>query len=404
MVNPTDKAEVSGRSFLTSHPWIDFRLDLKDMPWHFWERLGEARSKCRHLANTPLPPTMSERFLTLYLAKGAHATTAIEGNTLSEEQALEAIQGQLELPSSQQYLGDEIQNIVRACDHIEQEIFQRGQGFILTPERLSDLNRDVLLGLTVDDHVEPGQLRSGSVVVGGIYRGAPASDCSFLLETLCEWLNGPDFEQSEDGRETFLRAFSRAVIAHVYIAWIHPFGDGNGRTARLVEFGVLTAAGLPSVTAHLLSNHYNATRATYYRELDYASKSGGDLSRFLAYAAEGFVEQLQAQLDQVHGFNFEASWTNYVHEVFAGATTPATRRQRDLVLALRPGEQVPRARLDSLTPGLAAAYAGRGSKAITRDINALIERGLIARGPDGIRARREIMLGFLPQATQGNAL
>lgn len=401
---PADKARVSGRAFLESHPWIDFKLDLKKMPWHFWEHMGEARSKCRHLANTPLPPTMSERFLTLYLAKGVHATTAIEGNTLSEEQALEAVQGQLELPASQQYLQDEIQNIVRACDRIDKQVFQDGQGFTLTPDRLASLNRDVLQGLAVDDHVAPGELRDGSVVVGGVYRGAPAPDCAFLLDLLCEWLNGPDFAQADDGRETFLRAFLRAVVAHVYIAWIHPFGDGNGRTARLVEFGILTAAGLPSVTAHLLSNHYNATRATYYRELDYASKSGGDLTRFLLYAAEGFVEQLQAQLVEVHGFNFEASWTNYVHEVFAGATTPAPRRQRDLVLALGPGQTVPRARLGTLTPTLAAAYSGKGPKTITRDVNALAERGLVEKHADGIRARREIMLGFLPRATRGNAL
>ena len=43
----------------------------------------------------------------------------------------------------------------------------------------------------------------------------------------------------------------KATLAHLYIAWIHPFGDGNGRTARLVEFMLLSRAGVPSPSAHL---------------------------------------------------------------------------------------------------------------------------------------------------------
>jgi Fic family protein len=41
-------------------------------------------------------------------------------------------------------------------------------------------------------------------------------------------MNGEDFERCEDRRETFMRAFLRAVLAHVYIAWIHPFGTATG--------------------------------------------------------------------------------------------------------------------------------------------------------------------------------
>jgi hypothetical protein len=70
-------------------------------------------------------------------------------------------------------------------------------------------------------------------------------------------------------------AILKAMVAHLYLAWTHPFGDGNGRTARLIEFHILLSAGVPSPAAHLFSNHYNQTRAEYYRQLDRASKSGG---------------------------------------------------------------------------------------------------------------------------------
>jgi len=36
-----------------------------------------------------------------------------------------------------------------------------------------------------------------SVVIGNVYRGAPAEDVSYLLGRLCEWLDGPDFQAPE---------------------------------------------------------------------------------------------------------------------------------------------------------------------------------------------------------------
>ena len=340
----------------------------------------------------------------LYLAKGALATTAIEGNTLTEAQALEAVQGQLRLPVSQEYQRQEIENVVAACQTIERDVFEGDGRYEITSKRLADLNREVLGDLELEDGVVAGEYRAGSVVVGNIYRGAPAEDCEFLVEQMCSWLNGPDFAQVDDPRASFLRAFLRAVAAHLYIAWIHPFGDGNGRTARLVEFGILTAAGVPAVSAHLLSNHYNTTRNAYYRQLDLASRSGGDLSPFLAYAVEGLVDGLEQQLDEVRGVNYESAWREYVDERLAGKSTPATRRRRELVLALPTTETVPRSRIPTLTPGLAAMYAGKQAKTVSRDINALVELGLIERGQRGIRARAETMLGFRPQTADGSVI
>lgn len=398
-----DIVKDSKRPFLDSHPWISFELDLKRVSWLFWEQLGEARSKCRHIATTPLPPAVSQQLSALYLAKGVHATTAIEGNTLTEEQVLAAVGGQLQLPVSQEYQRREIENIVEACHGIERETLESAK-FEITPQRLGDLNRQVLKGLELPEGVVPGEYRTGSVVVGNVYRGAPASDCEFLVEQMCNWLNGPDFGEAADGRESFLRAFLRAVIAHVYIAWIHPFGDGNGRTARLVEFGILSAAGIPSVSAHLMSNHYNATRTAYYRRLDQASKSGGNLSSFLAYAIEGFVDALEQQLDAVRGVNYKFAWHEYVDEILAAASSPAMRRRRELVLALPADEPVPRSQITTLTPELAGLYAAKQAKTVTRDINALLELGLIERTRAGVRARAEVMLGFRPRVADGGVI
>ena len=388
--------KASKREFLVSHPWITFRLSLQTMPRQFWEHVGEARSKCRQLAYTPLKPAIAEQLHTLYLAKGVHATTAIEGNTLSEEQVHEIVQGKLNLPPSQEYLQRETENIANACTEIA-GLIADGK-FALSLGVVQELNLMVLDGLEVDDHVVPGQFTEAQVGVAR-YRGAPPRDLEFLTQLLVEWLDSDDFRSASDRREDFLFAVLRAVVAHVYIAWIHPFGDGNGRTARLIEFCILTEAGVPSPAAHLLSNHYNETRSAYYRHLDASSRSGGDLAPFLSYALEGLVDQLQLQLDEVHTHILRISWENYVHERFADRHGVTAWRQRELVLALSDeGEPVPRARLRRLTPALAEAYAGKQTKTVTRDINVLVELGLVERsGPGLVRARTELMLRFVPQ-------
>lgn len=344
---------------------------------------------------------MAQEMERVYLAKGARASAAIEGNSLSEEQAVAAVEGRLEVPESQEYLQQELENVIQALASIESEV-HRTEHFDVSPQMLRELNRKVLDGLELEDHVVPGEFRTKGIVVGNVYRGAPSQDCDFLVQAMCDWLNGSDFHRDGgDHAKDFLYAMLKAVIAHVYIAWIHPFGDGNGRTARLVEFGILTAAGVPSVAAHLLSNHYNATRTNYYRHLEHASKSGGDLNPFLTYATEGFVGELQQQLNSVHEWIVEAVWTNYVHSLFLTSTITA-KRQRDLVLALPSDEFVPRAKLTALTPGLAEAYATKKSKTVTRDLSALEEKELIERGPRGVRARREVMLSFLPRVAPGS--
>jgi len=374
---------------MVSHPWISFQLDLKHASWEFWNHIGEAHSKCRHLARTPLSPAMAGDMERVYLAKGARASAAIEGNSLNEEQAVAAVEGKLEVPESQEYLKQELDNVIDALADIESKVHETGR-FEISPESL------------LEDHVVPGEFRTQGIIVGTVYRGAPAQDCDYLIRAMCDWLNGLDFSRDGgDHAKDFLLAMLKAVVAHVYIAWIHPFGDGNGRTARLVEFGILAAAGIPSVAAHLLSNHYNETRTNYYRQLENASKSGGDLNSLLAYAAKGFVDQLQQQLNSVHDWILQATWTNHVHSLFTDPTATA-KRQRDLVLALPSDDFVPRAKLTSLTPGLAEAYATKKSKTVTRDLNALTQMGLIERSPNGVRARREIMLSFMPRVAPGS--
>ena len=199
----------------------------------------------------------------------------------------------------------------------------------------------------------------------------------------------------------FEKAFGvlRAIMAHLYIAWIHPFGDGNGRTARLVELEILLGVGVPNVAAHLLSNHYNQTRTEYYRQLDLAHTRGGDPIGFVEYALQGFVDGLRDQIETVREQQIMVHWVNFIHQVFQGQDTVAGRRQRRLAIDLSEADgPVKASEIRHITPRLAEAYAGKTDKTVSRDLNRLRELKLIERRKDGYRARPELMLAFLPPA------
>ncbi|MDO9542866.1 MAG: Fic family protein [Kiritimatiellia bacterium] len=386
------------KTYEKTHPWISFKINMMGAKPTLWMHLGEAASKCEYIAGVPLQPETAKRLHQLYLAKGAAATTAIEGNTLTEEEVLKRIEGKLELPPSKEYLGQEVDNIVNACNQIVKDLAEGHDA--LTSQRLKDFNLQVLHGLTLEKDVVPGEIRLHSVLVGNVYRGAPAEDCEFLLARMCEWLSGPDFQVPDNLKHAGLEmvyAILKAIVAHVYLAWIHPFGDGNGRSARLIEFALLVAAGVPQPACHLLSNHYNQTRSRYYQQLDLASKSGGDILPFIEYAVQGFVDGLREQLEAVRKQQWTVSWINYVHDIFRDKESTTHRRQRHLLLDLsrEPGF-VPAGKIGDLTPRLAKAYVARTSRTLLRDLKELEQAGFIERTAEGVRAKREIILAFLP--------
>jgi Fic family protein len=382
------------RTYEKTHPWLQFRVDLREVGPEFWLCLGEAVSKCEHLARIPLRPATAERLHQVYLAKGAAATTAIEGNTLSEAEVLRAVEGKLEVPPSKEYQKQEVENIIAACNQIGQQL-ATGTLPALSADLIRNYNRQVLAALPLRKDVQPGEYRAHSVIVGNVYRGAPPEDCAWLDEKLCEWLNGEEFAAKPE--RTLVYAVIKAVLAHVYLAWIHPFGDGNGRTARLIEFHLLLAAGVPSPAAHLLSNHYNETREEYYRQLDLASKSGGDLLPFLRYAVRGLVDGLRVQLEYVWAQQWDTTWRNYVHELFQNRSSASDVRRRQLALDLGiRSDWVNVSEIAELTPRLAKAYANKTPKTIQRDLNVLTEMKLIDRVARRVRARRELIFAFLP--------
>ena len=390
------------REYRRTHPWLSFRHHLERADPLHWLLLGEAAARCDQVAQAILPLAAAREMRRLYLVKGAQATTAIEGNTLSEEQIRAQLEGSLELPRSREYLRREVDNVLKAVNHIFADIMS-GQPPGLTPEWIAGANRRLLAGLEehLEEGVVPGEVPTHSVGVGR-YRGAPGEDCAFLLKRLCGWLEGDDWPVRPDQREDrTATAILRAVFVHLYTAWVHPFGDGNGRTARLAEFMILAREGVPSPCAHLLSNHYNLTRSEYYRQLDRSSRANsgrGDPLGFLLYSLQGLVDGLREQSLYIAGVQLKLAWEHFVYGEFRRIpSSPAMRRRREVTLALgRVGEPVRKQAIPDLSPDLARLYADKTGKTLARDMNWLMKRDFMERGEDGYRAKVELMRAFRP--------
>ena len=389
------------RSYLESHPWITFKAtDINDLGPKTWMLLGEARSKCEHLAGVPLRPDVADRLYRLALVKGAQATAAIEGNTLTEEQVAGIHDGTYSAPPSRAYQEREVRNVLDALQEIANRVMGDDSPTI-TRGLICEFNRRLLDGTEHEPDAAPGEVRDHEVVVAN-YRGAPAEDCEYLLERLADWLES-DIFSSDDPEIGFALAVACAVYAHIYIAWLHPFGDGNGRTARLLEFLILARSGMvPLPAAHLLSNHYNLTRDQYYRELAKAS-SASKTDSFVTYATQGFLDGIRDQIGQVRELQLEVTWINYVHQVMSQhPSSPARDRQRALVLAMPANAEVPKNELPMLTAELAALYATKGPRTLSRDLNRLQKAGLMHRHYKGWMANHSIIKAFLAPVADGN--
>lgn len=382
------------------HPFIDFRLNRLHLREADWMNLGEARSKCQHLAGVPIQPKVALELSRVTLIRGAVATTAIEGNTLTEEEVRLYLDGQGQIERSRRYQLVEVENVLKAISSID-EALQNRTPIPFTVARLLEVNQVLLDGTEHEANAQPGEFRKHSVVVGGgIYRGPEWHRVPELCEEMCRWMNtrfdreaGGVTVGSEDERIAI--ALVKAIVAHIYIAWIHPFGDGNGRTARLIEVQILSQAGVPLVATNLLSDHYNHTRDRYYRELRMASENGGNLSSFVSYAVEGFVDGLRKQIEVVRDHQLVVAWKNHVHEVLEGHTS-AMERRRCLLLDMPLKAWVKRSDIAQVSTKVALLYGGKGLRTLPRDLNALGGEGLIVRGPKGFRVAVENVVAFVP--------
>ena len=138
----------------------------------------------------------------------------------------------------------------------------------------------------------PGTYRNGLVYVGdlahgGVYKPPKIlDDVKNLMKEFNKWINSDEILE--------LDPFIRAALAHYHCSLIHPFWDGNGRTARLIETVILDAANIKYVPK-MLANLYYKNVDDYYIAYSktIALKKNNDVSPFLEFVLKSVVKALK---------------------------------------------------------------------------------------------------------------
>ena len=153
----------------------------------------------------------------------------------------------------------------------------------------------------------PGVWRTGTIGVTGrdgrlVYEGPDAGDVPSLMGEVVDWLEQGDLDA---------HVAVRAAMAHLHTVSVHPFRDGNGRIARIVQSLVLAREGLLSAEFSSIEEYLGADTTTYYAVL-LRVQSGGyqperDASEWLAFCIEAHLAQARRRLVQIEEAG--ARWT-----------------------------------------------------------------------------------------------
>ncbi|KAM7540922.1 hypothetical protein Aperf_G00000030075 [Anoplocephala perfoliata] len=200
-------------------------------------------------------------------------SNAIEGNTLSLAQTRSILETRLAVGGKSLQEQNEVLGLDAAFKYLNNTLL----GGFLSPISLNDILELHRRVLSFIDLTEAGHLRQTQVFVGD-HAPPPASMLPELMEELVEWMN------SEEALT--LHPIELAALTHWKLVYIHPFYDGNGRTARLLMNLILMRAGLPPAIIR------QEDRCTYYESLKDAN--AGDVRpfiRFIADSAEKVIDE-----------------------------------------------------------------------------------------------------------------
>lgn len=358
--------------------------------------LGQCYAYVNAMLKIPLRPDYHQKLHLVSLNKGALATTAIEGNTLTQKD-LDLIQKGKDLGPSKKYQQKEIENVLNAFSAIFNEL-TREKPQPISPNLIKRLHEMIGKDIGETFDANPGQFRRRNVIVGLVYRPPSFEQVEKLIQKLCDWLIR-EFHYTK--AQHFDEAIIEAIVAHIYIAWIHPFSDGNGRTARLLEFYLLLRAGIPTIASHILSNHYNDTRTQYYRQLQQASETG-NLSAFMEYALEGFRDGLEQTMAVIHQEQTELTWNNYVHEIMEktqGKSSKTLRRMQQLACKIPADKFCSPEEIKILSIKIAEEYRKLNDITLRRDLDALAEMKVLKTEKGKYCANHNLLHRFLPDTS-----
>ncbi len=220
-------------------------------------------------------------------ALSAHASTRIEGNPLPLTEVKRILKS---TPKNLRESEREVVNYNAALKHLDGKLRKSHTKF--STQLILDIHKRVMDGLQESYHC--GRLRAEPVVVHNpttgdvIYLTPDHKDVATLMDNLVSFVQASRKE---------LDPLILAGLFHKQFVIIHPFTDGNGRTARLATKVLLAAMGIDTFPLFSFENYYNRNISRYFERVgligDYNElKNAVDFTSWLEYFADGILDEL----------------------------------------------------------------------------------------------------------------
>jgi Fic family protein len=230
------------------------------------------------------------------LMRNTHSSTAIEGNKLTLEQVEALAEGKDVVATNKDK--KEALNYLEALENIP-GLAEKGKFKVAD---LLNIHR-IISKNVMQNTADSGVFRNRQVFVGKRvfdgttfkevveYMPPKTEEVPQLVQKFIDWLN---LDKSWGMNPVLL-----AGIVHYEIARIHPFIDGNGRTARLLAMVILYLSDFDHRRIFALDDYYDRDRQAYYAALKTAQVSNGDITLWLEYFTDGILYSVEEAKDAV---------------------------------------------------------------------------------------------------------
>lgn len=284
-------------------------------------------------------------------------SSVIEGAFTSREQAMDFLRrNRMPRSKSEQMIKNNYDALTYVLEHLDEPICE---------ETILAIARIVTRSAA---EVQVTGYREGMVYVTGregvVYTPPRAEAVPEMMRALVKFI-----------RESELHPLLKACIAHFYLVYVHPFGDGNGRTARALSYMMLLQAGYDFFRYVSVSGVVAEERGRYYRAMRSVEESDGDMTYFIdAYSAmlERTVQRMEDHLK---------------YHVLAGQKLKALEADGSLNERQLKGA---RWLLENASTGVTVEAWRKKYEVVTetarRDLLALCAAGVLAREKDGRKA------------------
>jgi Fic family protein len=302
----------------------------------------------------------------------------IEGNRTTLRDAVYGAVSAAEGRKSNSDNLQEILNIQTAADFID----QLPEDFAITHGLVREIHKIVVHELKAEGDNTPGEYRKGEVsITGSEHRPPWPADVLDQMTKLCDFINE---------EVPYSQLFLKLAVAHHAFLWIHPFGNGNGRVARLLTYAVLVKQGLFSSPAYRIINPtavFGADRDIYYERLQKADNlSNEGLVEWCIYVVKGILGDVRKQ-SQLTNSDF------VTQRLFVPAIENA--RARGVITAAVSEVLLVAIRLNTFKAGDVAQILTGSAAVRSQKLRKLVDLGLILPVTPGARSYR-LSLGPSP--------